>query len=112
MTGAAAWVLLLASAPLGFAFWRHETRIEDPIVDLALLRLRPFMATNAYNVFWGAASIGSSAFIPLYAMAQFGFASSRAGAMLIGLEIAIIICSEVNLIDLLGTCDQRYFLRV
>lgn len=90
---AAAWVLLLASTPIGYAFWRHEKRIEDPIVDLALLRLRPFMAANAYNVFWGAASIGSSAFIPFYAMVQFGFESSRAGAMLVGLEVALIATS-------------------
>jgi EmrB/QacA subfamily drug resistance transporter len=91
----AAWVLLLSSIPIGYLFWQHEHRAEDPIVDLALLRLRPFMAANVYNVFWGAASIGSSAFIPFYAMVQFGFDSSRAGAMLVGLEVALIVSSTV-----------------
>ena len=103
----AAWVLLLSSMPIGYLFWQHEQRTEDPIVDLALLRLRPFMAANVYNVFWGAASIGSAAFIPFYAMVQFGFDSSRAGAMLIGLEIALIISSTVVSIWFLRRAGYR-----
>ena len=92
----AAWALLLLSMPIGYLFWRHEVRTVDPIVDVALLRLRPFVATNAYNTIWGGTSIGSSAFIPFYAMAQFGFESARAGTMLVGLEIALIAGSTAS----------------
>ena len=114
-TGAAtvaAWVLLLASAPITLVFWRHEARTEDAIVDPALLRLRPFVAANVYNVIWGAASIGSSAFIPFYAMVQFGFGSSRAGAMLIGLEVALIAGSTVTALFLLRRVGYQPLLLV
>ena len=103
----AAWALLLASAPIAWLFWRHEAHTEDAIVDPALLRLRPFVAANIYNVIWGAASIGSSAFIPFYAMVQFGFESSRAGAVLIGLEVALIVGSTVTSLFLLRRVGYR-----
>ncbi|MBJ27861.1 MAG: hypothetical protein CL776_03570 [Chloroflexi bacterium] len=105
-----AWILLMITIPLGFIFWKHELRADDPIVDLELLRLRPFMAANTYNIVWGGTSIGSSAFIPFYATIQFGLDSSRSGAMLIGLEIALIISSTVVSLWLLRRLGYRVLL--
>ena len=107
-----AWILLLMTVPLGYIFWRHEQHADDPIVDLELLRLRPFMAANMYNVVWGGTSIGSSAFIPFYATVQFGLDSSRSGAMLIGLEIALILSSAIVSFWLLRKLGYRILLLI
>ena len=103
----AAWGLLALSVPLGALFWRNESRAEEPIVDLALLRMRPFAAANAYNVVWGGVSIGSSAFIPLYAALEFDLDSARAGSTLVGLEVALIAGSMLTSIWLLHRLGYR-----
>ncbi|MBM3940311.1 MAG: MFS transporter [SAR202 cluster bacterium] len=109
---AAGWALLVGSGPAMWLFWRHELRTPEPIVDLALLRLRPFVASNLYGIIWGGVSIGSSAFIPLYAQVQYGFDSARAGGMLIGLELALAGGSALTSILLLKRYGYRPLLLV
>ena len=48
-------------------FCRQEKRESNPILDMALLKSRPFLATNVYNMVLGAGIFGIISFIPLYA---------------------------------------------
>jgi EmrB/QacA subfamily drug resistance transporter len=48
-------------------FLRQEKKESNPILDMALLRSRPFLATNIYNLVLGAGLFGIISFIPLYA---------------------------------------------
>jgi MFS family permease len=52
------WVItgLLFTASICFLimFIRHELKARDPIIDLSLLRLKPFAAANVYNIIYGA----------------------------------------------------------
>lgn len=65
--------LLLSALFLGFSssffylFCRHEKKESNPILDIALLRSRPFLVTNVYNLVLGAGIFGIVSFIPLYA---------------------------------------------
>ena len=48
-------------------FLRQEKKEANPILDMALLRSRPFLATNIYNLVLGAGIFGIISFIPFYA---------------------------------------------
>ena len=61
-------VLFLAVSFFFFCiFLRQERKESNPILDMALLRSRPFLATNIYNLVLGAGLFGIISFIPLYA---------------------------------------------
>ena len=46
---------------------RQEKRDANPILDMVLLRSRPFLAANVYNMVLGAGFFGLLSFVPLYA---------------------------------------------
>jgi EmrB/QacA subfamily drug resistance transporter len=48
-------------------FFRHEKKDSNPILDIALLRSKPFLAANLFNMVLGAGFFGIYSFIPLYA---------------------------------------------
>jgi EmrB/QacA subfamily drug resistance transporter len=84
-------LLFIAFIVLVVVFIRHELKSKEPIVDLDLLRLRPFAASNIYNFLFGACVFGFSSFIPLYAMKVYAMStiqsslvlSFRAGGMIV-----------------------------
>ena len=48
-------------------FFRQEKRDANPILDMVLLKSRPFLAANVYNMVLGAGFFGLLSFVPLYA---------------------------------------------
>lgn len=76
------WGLLgLASIFLG-AFWAHERRTQDPLVDPALVGRPPFLTVNVYNLMFGACVFSFFSFVPYYAVVQFGLSPVESGAIL------------------------------
>ena len=79
---------LLAVLPLAAglgslaAFARHCTRAEHPFIDLRLFRERSFATMNVINFFNGAAVLGFSSLVPLYAEERFGLRALSAGTLL------------------------------
>jgi EmrB/QacA subfamily drug resistance transporter len=51
-----------------FLFFRQEKKAAHPILDMALLRSKPFFAANLFNMIIGAAVFGIFSFIPFYAI--------------------------------------------
>lgn len=51
-----------------YLFFRQEKRASNPILDITLLRSKPFFAANLFNMIIGAGVFGIFAFIPLYAI--------------------------------------------
>ena len=89
-------VLFLMALSLSFLFFRHEKRAANPILDLALLKSRPFLAANLLNVIMGAGLLGLSAFIPLYAVSVHKLSTFMSGAILTPQSLAIIPASTIT----------------
>jgi MFS family permease len=53
-------LLFVASIFFIVMFIRHELKTPDPVIDLDLLRLKPFAAANVYNFMYGACMFGFS----------------------------------------------------
>jgi MFS family permease len=83
-----AWLLLLTALSwgisLGFAFLflRHEKKDPSPILDIALLKSRPFMAANLYNTVVGVAVFGIFNIIPYYATSVLKLSTMASGMIL------------------------------
>jgi EmrB/QacA subfamily drug resistance transporter len=60
-------IFLVVSFSFLYLFFRQERKDPNPILDMALLRSKPFLAANLYNMIVGAGLLGIFAFIPLYA---------------------------------------------
>jgi EmrB/QacA subfamily drug resistance transporter len=87
------WLALLASVGLGLLFLRHIRRAADPVMDFRLVARQPFLATNLYNLFFGAVVFGVSAFIPSYAVSRYGLSPLLSGAVLTPRAIVMIVTS-------------------
>ncbi len=76
------WGLLALSALLVGIFWMHERRVDDPLVDPALVARPPFLTVNIYNLVFGACVFSFFSFVPYYAVVQFGMSPVESGAVL------------------------------
>ncbi|MBI2854841.1 MAG: DHA2 family efflux MFS transporter permease subunit [Chloroflexi bacterium] len=73
-----------------FIFARHEVRAQHPIVDIGLLRSRPFLAANVYNFLFGAAIFSVLSFIPYYAVVGYGLTTEESGLLLTPRSLVMI----------------------
>jgi len=89
------WLSVLLSVGLIVGFLRYIRRAADPVMDFQLVARQPFLAANLYNLFFGAAVFGVSAFIPTYAVTHFGMTPLLSGAVLTPRSISIILTSLV-----------------
>jgi EmrB/QacA subfamily drug resistance transporter len=87
------WGAIAVSAGLIVLFLRHIRTAKDPAMDYELVARQPFLAANLYNLFFGAAVFGVSAFIPTYAVSHYGMSPLLSGAVLTPRSIAIILTS-------------------
>ncbi len=76
-------------------FLRHEATTKDPIVDLEILRGKPFVAANIYNIIFGAGVIGVMSLIPLFAVSVYGVSYLESGLILVPRAAGMFIASLV-----------------
>ena len=94
--------ILLASlffAAAAFAlylFLQQETKFPNPIMDLALLKSKPFLAANLYNLLIGFGVMGVFSFIPLYATSVYHVSTLVSGIILTPRSVAVIPASAVT----------------
>ena len=60
-------IFLVVSFSFLCLFFRQEKKDSNPILDMALLKSKPFLAANLFNMVLGAGFFGVLSFIPLYA---------------------------------------------
>jgi len=77
-------------------FIRHELKSRDPIIDLELLRLKPFAAANVYNIIYGVCVFGFSSLIPLYAVSVYSMTTIQSGYVLMARSIGFFIASIIS----------------
>ncbi len=107
VSGVIIWGLLAASLALVLVFWRYETRSPEPILDLDLLRLKPFIASNAFNAIFGATVFGFFSFVPLYAVLVYGLSTFQSGSVLIARGVVMIVASSITSLLLLDRLSYR-----
>ena len=88
-------LFLAGGLSLLLLFLRHETRVSNPILDMALLRSTPFLAANMVNLVIGAGVLGIFAFIPLYATSVHGLSTLMSGVILTPRSVGMIASSAV-----------------
>jgi EmrB/QacA subfamily drug resistance transporter len=99
-----AWIifgLLLALAIVFLYFFlRHEGRIKDPIIDLQVLKDKPFRSANYFNFLYGMAVLGVMSFIPLYATSIFGMSTLASGLILTPRSVGTLAASIITSVSL------------
>jgi EmrB/QacA subfamily drug resistance transporter len=86
------FVVACALASLAVFAW-HERRTPEPLLDMALLKGKAFIAANAYAFIWGAGIYGFIAFLPTYAELHYHMSATEAGALLTPRGIIMILVS-------------------
>jgi len=77
------------------AFIRHEWRAENPIIDVQILRGRPFMAANIFNVAFGF-MFGTLTFLPLYTVAAYSASTLESGLFMTPRAIGMMATSIIS----------------
>jgi EmrB/QacA subfamily drug resistance transporter len=94
--------LLLAAIFLALSFFllslffRQEKKDSNPILDMALLKSKPFLAANLYNMIIGAGVFAIFAFVPLYATSVHGLSTLMSGMILTPRSLGVIPASAVT----------------
>ena len=96
---------LALSFSLGLLFFRQEKKEINPMLNLALLRSRPFLAANLLNLVIGAAVFGIFAFIPLYATSVHKLSTLMSGVILTPRSLGVIFASVITSF-LLRSCEK------
>ncbi len=92
---AAAIGLLVFGAVLMAVFLRHEGRVEDPVIDIELLRGGSFAAANAFNIIFGF-SLGVLTLLPLYAVTTYGASTIESGLIVTPRAVGLLVGSVVS----------------
>ena len=93
-------VLFAVAIVLMLIFIQREGKIESPIIDLQLLKKRPFLAANLFNLLYGASVLGIMSFIPLYATSIYGMSTLESGLILTPRSVGTMAASIVTSISL------------
>jgi MFS family permease len=89
-------IFLVISFSFLYLFFRQERKASNPILDLTLLRSKPFLAANLYNMIFGAGVFGIFAFVPFYATSVHKLSTLISGVILTPRSIAIIPASAIT----------------
>jgi EmrB/QacA subfamily drug resistance transporter len=77
-------------------FLRHESRASSPLVDLKLVRWRPFFACNLQQFIWSSCWNGFFNFIPYYAAIAYGMSATQGGAILTPRALMAVVVSALS----------------
>jgi EmrB/QacA subfamily drug resistance transporter len=88
-------ILFALCAVLIIVFVRYEKRIKDPIIDMEIIRERPFMAANLFNFVFGLVVIGIFSFMPLYVVTVFGMSTLESGLTMTPRSLGIAVTSVI-----------------
>ena len=78
-----------------FLFFRVEKKDPNPIMEIALLRERPFLAANLYNVVLGVGVLGIYSFIPYYARSALKLSTLVSGMILTPSSLGNILAATI-----------------
>jgi len=77
-------------------FLRHERKAKDPIIDLEVLKGKPFQAANYFNLIYGVSILGVMSFMPLCATSVFGMSTLASGLILTPRSVGQMLSSVIT----------------
>ena len=86
----------LSAVVLLYLFVKQEGRVAEPIIDLKLVRWRPFLACNAQLFMWSSCFNGFFNFIPYYAAIAYGMSATQGGAILTPRSVMAVVLSLIS----------------
>ena len=86
-------LLFIIAVFLMVVFLRHENHTNDPIIDLVVLKERPFMAANTYNFTFGIAVFGVASFLPLFAVSVYNMSTFESGLILAARSVGMLLAT-------------------
>jgi MFS family permease len=89
-------IVLIISFSFFYLFFIQEKKESNPILDIALLRSRPFLAANLYNTMIGIGILGVYAFIPLYAISVHKLSTLMSGMILTPRSLGVVFTSAAT----------------
>jgi EmrB/QacA subfamily drug resistance transporter len=95
--------LLITSMALFAIFLVHERRVAQPVLDLWLFRIRPFIAGNLSNLFNGLAFAALAFELTLYFELVKGYTDLQTGLALIPMDLTLIVIGPIS-----GRLSDRY----
>jgi EmrB/QacA subfamily drug resistance transporter len=88
--------LLITAVIFIAAFYRRESRVKNPMIDLTFIKTSPFLAANVFNLLYGTAMLGVMSFIPLFATSVYGMSTMASGVILTPRSAGMLIASIVT----------------
>jgi EmrB/QacA subfamily drug resistance transporter len=89
-------LFLVISFSFLYLFFRQERKDSNPILDMVLLRSKPFLAANLYNMIFGAGVFAIFSFVPLYATSVHKLSTLMSGVILTPRSLGAIAASSVT----------------
>jgi len=89
-------LLLAAGVSLMSILMRRIRRANDPIIDWEVLRGKPFLAANIYNVILGACYFGIVSFVPLYAVSIYTMSTLESSLVLAPWSVGVMMAAAVT----------------
>jgi EmrB/QacA subfamily drug resistance transporter len=86
-------LLLLLSFSFALLFLRQEKKESKPILDMVLLKSKPFLAANLLNMVMGAGFFGLFACVPLYVVSVHKLSTLMSGMILTPRSLGVIAAS-------------------
>ena len=86
----------IASFSFLLLFFRQEKKEPNPILDMASLRSKPFLAANLYNMMIGAGVFGIFPFLPLYATSIHKLSTLVSGMILTPRSLGVMSASAIT----------------
>jgi EmrB/QacA subfamily drug resistance transporter len=93
-------VLFAASIGLMVLFVLREKRVKDPVIDMAILTKKQFLAANIYNFVYGACVLGIMSLVPLFGVTVYALSTLQSGLILTPRSIGMIVMSTVTSMSL------------
>jgi EmrB/QacA subfamily drug resistance transporter len=91
VSGPITWILLPVGIGLMVIFFRQENRASNPMIELELLKWRPFLAANLYNFVYGMVVFGMFSFVPYYATLAYRMTAGQTGIILTPRSIGMVV---------------------
>ncbi len=103
-------MVIAAAVALGLAIW-WELRIDDPVVELGLLRERNFAISNAFYFLFGFVLFGSTTMIPEILQSLYGYTATDAGLVLgPGAAVITVLAPIVAVLTQKGKVKPRWLI--
>jgi EmrB/QacA subfamily drug resistance transporter len=90
------FVCFACAVLLLYLFVRQETRTSEPIIDLQIVKWRPFLACNAQLFMWSSCFNGFFNFIPYFASIAYGMSATQGGAILTPRSVMAVVLSLIS----------------